>query len=735
MNTDRLYRVLERHYAEGKLIQTAKTTYLLAPALKEGYPDIKRSTRYSNIWGTFIKGDDLVEGTVAMVDSDFLDMFDIRFIEGDKNSALKGPYNIIITKDMANRYFGNEDPLGKKMGINPVFTVSGVIQNVPRNSHIYIDCIISSEHLKFEDVGNLNDWKNASNYTFIELLNGTDSKIVEAKIKDIIQRNIKDSADSKPEIFLQNIKKIHLYSKGKYANDIEAGSITQVRVAALIAILILAIVCINFMNLLTAQSSGRAKEIGVRKIAGAHKRKIVVQFLGEAMLIIFIAHIIAMIIVELFLPAFNTAMFVNLKINYQSAGLYIVLITVILFCGLVAGGYPALHMSSLQPINILKGVIIKDSGNAGFRRILVSTQFTLSFLFIISTLIIKSQLNYMSKEFGADISNVGYFNFFGINRQTIKSELASIPGVSEVTITDHQYILNNWSEVKGLNWKGKKDGDDEPFVVLAADRDYAKTFHLELKEGNYLTVDEFSDKTSEVVINEKAAEVIGFQNPVGEVITLTEGLNLTIVGVLKNFHFKSFHFAMDPLVIVPVNSRVSGGVCFVKIKPDSIAPTLKKIRNIIKSHNPEYPSKIGFLEDDYRDYNRIELIISTMFSFFAFLTIIVSILGLIGLSTFMTLRRTKEIGIRKAHGAKSGEIFAMLSKEYFKLACISFIIASPIAWFATNIWLQGFAYRVNLNLWLFGLAWIIVMAITMLTVGLQSYRAANKNPVEALRYE
>ena len=737
-NADRLYRVLERHYADGKLQQRALTTYPLAPALKEGYPEILRSSRYSNFWKTFIKGDNLVEGTIATVDKDFFEMFDIKFVQGDKNSTLNGPYDIIITEDMANRYFGKEDPLGKKMnlGQKKVFTVTGVIKNVPRNSHIYIDCIVSSEYLKFENEGNLSDWENASNYTFIEIMKGTDSKLVEEKIKDIIQRNLKESKESNAEIFLQNIKKIHLHSHGKYADDIEYGNIVPVRLAGLIAILILTIVCINFMNLLTAQSSGRSNEIGVRKIAGANKRKIVFQFLGEALLVIFVAHVIAMILVELLLPVFNTAMFINLKVNYQSAGLYIVLFTVVLFCGLVAGSYPALYLSSLQPINILKGIIIKDTGNTKFRRILVTSQFTLSLLFIISTLIIKSQLNYMkSKNFGANIDNVSYFEFYGIQRETIKSELSSIPGVSGVTITDHQFILNNWTTVKGVSWKGKKEGDDVLFTVLAADKDYAKTFHLELKEGSYLTADEFSSDNSTVVINEKAAEILGFRNPVGEVITSKEGLKLTIIGIVKNFHFKSFHFAIDPLLISPIHSSVTGGICFVRMIPDSVASTVNKIRYTFKLHNPEYPVKMGFLEDDYNSYNRMELIAGTMFGFFAFLTIIISILGLIGLSTFMIVSRTKEIGIRKAHGAKSSEIFSMLTKEYIKLLIISFIIASPIAWFATNIWLQSFAYRVNLNLWLFGLAWVIVMAITMLTVGLQSYRAASKNPVEALRYE
>jgi ABC-type antimicrobial peptide transport system permease subunit len=735
-NADRLYRVLERHYTDGKLEKVAVTTYPLAAALKVDYPEIIRSSVYQNFWETFIKGDNIIEGTLATVDKDFFEMFDIVFVHGDKKSALNGPYDIVITEDMAKRYFGSEDPLGKTMndGPNLVFTVTGVIKNVPRNSHFYIDCLVSVEFLKMRIIGNLNDWKNANTYTFIELKEGTDSKKVEEKIKGIIKRNLKES---NAEIFLQNIKRIHLYSHGLYTNDIEYGNIVPVRIAGLIAILILIIACINFMNLLTAQSSGRAKEIGVRKIAGANKQKLVFQFLGESLLIVLVAHVIAMILVELLLPVFNTAMFINLKVNYQSAGLYIVLITVIVFCGLLAGSYPALYLSSLQPINILKGIIIKNTGKAKFRRMLVISQFTLSFLFIICTLIIKSQLNFMkSKNFGANINNIAYFEFNeGVKRETLKSELSKIPEILDVTITGHQYILNNWSTVNDFSWKGKKEGNDVMFNILEADKDYAKTFHLELKEGSYLTADEFSTDNSAVVINEKAAEILGFKNPVGEIVTTTKGLKFTIIGVLKNFHFKSFHFTIDPLIIIPIQSHTIGGMCYVRMNPDSIASTVNKIRYTFKSYNPNYPLKIVFLQDDYNSYNRIELITGTMFGFFSFLTIIISILGLIGLSTFMTVRRTKEIGIRKVNGAKSIEIFSMLSKEYIGLVTISFLIASPVAWFATNMWLQSYAYRIKMSWWLFALAWVIVMAITMLTVGLQSYRAASKNPVEALRYE
>ena len=304
-NAGCLYRVIARQTSDGKLHQVALTPYPLASALKNDYPEILRSSRYHNFWETFSKGDVFVEGTLATVDRDFLEMFNIEFISGDKESALTGPSDIIITEDMAERYFGREDPLGKTMTVwpNHNFTVAGVIKNVPRNSHFYLDCLVPSEFLKTRNSADLTNWNQATNYTFIELIEGVDSRLVEEKIKGITNGKLEGSDF---EITLQNLLKIHLYSRGQYALDIERGNITQVRIAGLVALLILTIACINFMNLFSAQSSGRLKEIGLMKVAGAGKSKIIVQFLGESLLIVTLAVLVAMILVELLLPFFNT---------------------------------------------------------------------------------------------------------------------------------------------------------------------------------------------------------------------------------------------------------------------------------------------------------------------------------------------------------------------------------------------------------------------------------------------
>ena len=370
-NADELFRIIQNENSTGgEASLLAPTPGMLTRTLKEQYPEIILASRYEPHSELRLKKEDefMHEMAVAAVDKDFLKMFDVRFVEGDINSALNDPHNIVLTEEMANKYFGDEDALGKTLqeSLGYQVIVTGVIKK-PHNSHLQYDFIVPIELLA-ERGAPLNDWHFLC-YNYIELKKGTDSKIVDNKIRDLIKKN---SQGSNAEIFLQNIKKIHLFSARKFTYDISGhGDITYVRIMGLISVFILIIACINFMNLSIAQSARRAKEIGIRKVAGANKKKIVVQFLGESLLIVFVAHIIAMILVELLLPGFNNFTGKQLAVNYGSGGLYIGLIAIIMFCGLLAGSYPALYLSSLKPLNTIKGVINKNPGNAQFRRVLV----------------------------------------------------------------------------------------------------------------------------------------------------------------------------------------------------------------------------------------------------------------------------------------------------------------------------------------------------------------------------
>jgi putative ABC transport system permease protein len=748
-NADCLYRVLENQYSEGgEVLQTALTPNALAPALKKENPEIIRSARYEGRAWPVQKGDDYIMEAGAFVDKDFLEMFNIEFLRGDIKSALNGPHNIVITEETAKKYFSTADPLGETLkSMNFVFTITGIVKSLPHNSHIQFDFLIPFEF--YSELGaDLNEWRYNATYTYVELQKGTDSKIVDNKIKDILKIKAKVS---RADIFLQNIKKIHLYSYGKYHADISGhGDITYIRILSIIAAFILIIACINFMNLTTAQSARRAKEIGVRKVAGANKRKIIFQFLGESMMIVFLAHIIAMILVEFLLPGFNSLiqnyqssdlLMMNFNdqtgkqvdVNYHSAGLYIGLITVILFCGLMAGSYPALYLSSLRPLDTMKGVINKNPGNAGFRRVLVIFQFSLSVLLIICTLIVGRQLRYMQNiKLGFNKENIGYFQFsYDMKREVLKRDLYNNPHIVSVTIADNPFTGIGTGTSDRFNWKGRQEGNNVLFSMMYTDEDYAKTFLLNLKEGRFFS-SEFSDDKSAVVINEKAAEIMGFSDPIGEIVSSGDGSKFRIVGVVKDFHFKSLHAKIDPLIIFMYKE---GFNCFIRMKADKAASIIDYVRKTFKSYDLPYSPVFKNFDDDYNNLYWREKRMSKIFGYFSLLAIMISCLGLIGLSLFMTELRTKEIGIRKVNGAKAIEIFSLLSREYIIWVSISIIIACPIAWYVMHKWLQSFAYRIIISWWVFALTGAITLLIAFLTVCFQAYKTAGKNPVEALRHE
>jgi hypothetical protein len=455
-NANELFRVIEnQNLTTGGNSLIVPVPGALAPALKDEYPEIIRAVRFCPNPLTLQKKGEFIEETVISTDKDFLKMFGIRFIRGDINTALDDPHSIVITEETAKKYFGNEEALGKTLasrGFN--VTVTGVVKSMPENSHIQFNILIPVEWLS--GLGGHTDGWNERFNTYIELKKGTESKIVEAKIHDFIKKHNKESNS---EIFLQNIKKVHLYSLGKYfADSYGTGDITYVRILSLIAIFILIIACINFLNLSTAQSARRAREIGVRKVSGANKQKIILQFLGESLLIVLVAHVIAMIFVELLLPGFNNLIGKQLSVNYQSAGLYIGLFAIVLFCGLLAGGYPAFYLSSLKPLYVIKGTVNKNPGNAGFRRILVIFQFSLSILLIICTLIVEAQLKYIqNKNLGFNKENIGYFMFptrpSDPKLEALKKELISNPDILSVTRAGNPFY--NEGTRNGFNWEGK----------------------------------------------------------------------------------------------------------------------------------------------------------------------------------------------------------------------------------------------------------------------------------------
>ena len=731
-NADNLYRVLEKYISiDGHLYQEATTPSPLAAALKEQYPEIIRSSKYVDYPVSIQKGDDYIPERVAFADDDFIKMFDIEFVKGDLKGALNGPNNLVLTEEMAKKYYGNEDPVGKILKTSGfTYTITGVIKSFPRNSHLHFDFLglyKSSPMEKYQ-------WSTHGGcFTYIELRQGTNGKFVSGKIKDVIKNNVKDQGYN-PEIFLQNIKEIHLNSSGKYAFDVPGhGDITYVRILGIVALFILIIACINFMNLATAQSSLRSKEIGMRKVTGSDKTRIIFQFLGESFLIVFVAHIIGMILVELFLPGFNNLTAKHLSVNYLDFHLYIWLISIVLICSILAGAYPALFLSSLKPLNIIKGIINKNPGNAGFRRVMVILQFSLSVLLIICTLVVGSQLRYLQKKsLGLNAAQIGHFRFSnGVRSETLKADLAKNPDILSTTIVFPNFFDKDGT-ASGFTWEGSQYSGEFYFSAIYTDVDFAKSFQLEIKDGRFFSND-FTGDTTAVVINERAAGILGFKDPIGKVLTSGD-TRYRIIGVIKNFHFKTLKIEIDPLVVMKLPPQISGN-CYIKMKTGNISATVDYIKKLFKSYNLNAPLEFKFLDDEYDMLYRTEQRISKILFYSSLLAIIISCIGLIGLSLFMTELRTKEIGIRKVNGARSVEIFFLLSKEYLILVMISILIACPVAWYAMNQWLHSYAYRTALNPWFFAEVGLTVLIIALFTVGLQSYKAARKNPVDALRYE
>ncbi|HLO60290.1 MAG TPA: ABC transporter permease [Bacteroidales bacterium] len=732
-NAGNVFRVVgDRGITNGGL--TAITPAPLAKALKEEFPEIIRASRCgmgSRI--SFKTGNEFIEETAMPVDNEFLKMFNVEFEEGDINKALIEPNSVVLTERIAKKYFGNVDPVGKTVKLtesDEIYTITGIIKN-PHNSHLKYDLLIPVKlNKQFED---LSGDMQIMCYNYIELKAGIDSKFVEEKIRDFL---ITHSSRVTFRISLQNIKKIHLFSTGKYSEDIEGhGSIFYVRVLSLISIFILIIACINFMNLFSAQSKRRAKEIGLRKISGAGRQKIIFQFLGESFLIVFIAHIIAMILVELFLPQFNNLTDKHLIINYKSAGSYSILITVVLFSGLLAGSYPALYLSSLNPLVLMKGTNARKPGHAPFRRTLVILQFSISILLIICTLIIYNQFDFIqNRKPGFNKDDIVYFtthlNPDDPKMASLKRELGNFPDILNISLGDipinEKFIRNT----DGLNWTGPEKTSDIRFDLLNGDADYASTFQFNLKEGRFFS-SEFPTDSFALVINEQAAKIFGFIDPIGKTVTWSDGSKSTIIGVVEDFNYKSMHYKIEPLLF----TLRAGAYFFIKIRPGTSETTIPYIKKIFNTYNFPFRLDLHFVSEEYNNMYRNEKRIGKILGYFSLLAIIVSCLGLVGLSAFIAESRTKEIGIRKTNGGKTQEIFILLSKQYLLWVSSSIAIASPVAWYFMNKWLQNFAYRIQIQLWIFVLTGIFVIILSFLTVSIQSYRSACKNPVDTLRYE
>jgi len=733
-NADHIYRVVEdQYYAGGEVFPVAVTPGPLAKALKDEYPEIINSCRLTFITQSLRYNESTFAENILLVDSSFLKMFTFPLREGDINTALTQPFSILLSSKAAEKFFGKDDPIGKSLivGSETALQVTGVFNNVPENSHLRFDYIIPFKILN-QFGARTDNWGNNSYYTYVQLQSGFRSKDVDKKIIDIIKKN---NEGSTTEIYLQPLVDIHLYSGSKYTADINGhGNIEYVNIFSLVAIFILLIACINFMNLATARSARRAKEVGLRKVVGAMRFQIIRQFFIESIILTFIALSFAVIIVNIFLPLFNELAGKTINFWDSSIAIYSGLLILVILTGIVSGSYPALYLSSFVPAKILKTGNTSDRKGSKFRKVLVILQFTLSIFLIICTTIIYNQLDYIqNKNLGFQRENIVFTSVTDKVKEkieSVKTELQKNPDILSASVSNSipTYYGNSTS---GIDWEGKNPDDIILMHYVSVDDSYINTFNMKLAKGRFYSK-EFVSDTGAVVINETAAKIMGMNDPIGKRLTIFDS-DLTIVGVVKDFHFKKLDTKIEPLVFLTMPQY--NNFLFMRLSPNNISASLSFIDLKLKEFDPIQKFDFKFLDEQFDQLYRSEQRMGELFTSFSILAIFISCLGLFGLASYMAERKTKEIGVRKVMGASIFNITFLLTNNFGKLVLFANLIAWPIAYYFMSVWLQSFAYRIDMTLWPFLFSGIIAILIAVTTVSYQSVKAAIANPAKSLKYE
>ena len=735
-NSDKLYQVYVRQSSGGKVDAGYLTQGPLAAELKKEVPEVAYASGFQAFPPVALRVEDKVmKITGAYAGADFLQMFSYPVLAGTKASAIDKPGTIAISRHLAELFFGSpEQALGKTLRYEDTVSLSVTsVYDVPANSSQQFDFLRNWEDFTKNNAWT-KTWGSFSPLTYIRLRDNADAGKVAAKIKDFVYNYQPRNNNSYTELGLQPYSEKYLHAV--FSNGVPGGGrIEYVRLFTLLAIFIMLIACINFMNLATARSVKRAKEVGVRKVVGALRSSLIMQFIGEAMLLAFFSLVIALLVVILLLPAFNQLSGKQLSLPISQPVFWATLLGLTVLTGFVAGSYPALFLSSLNPVRVLKGSLKFGSGATNFRKGLVVFQFTLSILLMIGMFVIYRQMDYVqTKNLGYDRQNLIYIPIEGslISKYDVfKETAANLPGVLAISkMKETPTVIQHH---KGdIGWSGKDPDDVPSFADAAVGYDFIKTMHLTLLEGRDFSR-EFGNDSGSYILNESAVKRIGYQHPVGQPFTLGN-VSGTIVGVLKDFHFNSMHDAIEPLVI-RLDEKPKWGTVLVRAAEGKTTPVLAGLAAICKNLNPEFPFTYQFSDEEYTKLYKSEQMVSQLCNYFACLAVFISCLGLFGLAMFTAAQRTKEIGVRKVLGASESNIFILLSAGFLKPVFIGMLIAFPLAWYTMNHWLEHFAYKTDLEWWIFAGAGLITIIIALLTVSFQSIRAAAMNPVKSLKTE
>jgi putative ABC transport system permease protein len=754
----RIFRVNSDISFGGADLHLPVASDMMGQLLKKDYPEVEEYTRiYASGGSKLIKKNNefINEGAVAHVDSTFFNVFTLPAIKGDTKTALNEPNTVVISRSAALKYFGSADVLGKTIETNDndktLYKITAVIKDIPENSHFHFDFLFSMKNADYK-------WGQITShnfYTYLLLKEGTDYKAFEKHfskyIADYVMPAAKQymhinsmeefkKAGNNLEYTLMPLTKIHLYSDRSFELS-PGGNIKYVYIFSAVALFILIIACINFMNLTTARSANRAREVGIRKVLGTERKELIIQFLFESVVMVTVSIIIAIGINYFVLPAFNAVS--GKKMSFESLfspDILPILIALPILVGLLAGSYPAFFLSSFRPIEVLKGKLKLGSKSGGLRSALVVFQFAASVILIISTIVVYRQLNYIqNKKLGFNKDQVLILDgtyALGKNLDAFKNEVLQMPGVLSGTVSAYLPVSNSSRSDNTYSKEAVMDAKSGiDMQTWRIDYDYIKTMGMEMALGRNFSK-EFGSDSNAVIINETTAAFLDYKDPVGHQLYTFDRDNktipFTIIGVVKNFNFESLHKDIGPLCFRLGQSTYSTSF---KVNAAGINSLIPKIQSNWKALAPGMPFSYRFLDDSFTEMYNNEQRVGKLALLFSVLAILIACLGLFGLATFIAEQRTKEIGIRKVLGSSVSRVVFLLSANFLKLVLIAFLFAAPAAWWFMHKWLQDFAYRINIDWWIFIAAGVIALLIALLTVSFQAVRAAIANPVKSLRTE
>ncbi|HUX97841.1 MAG TPA: ABC transporter permease [Bacteroidales bacterium] len=756
-NYENIYRVKIIGRMSGSTLDQAITAAPMASAIMNDYPEVLVATRVRRLGAWLIRYEEnrFNEEGVLFADSTFFRVFDFKLLKGDPQTALVRPKSIILTEEYAKKYFGKKDPMGQRMSVEAdtnLYTVTGVVQNVPDNSHIKFDILASIS--SYPGMANNQQWVSHNFYTYLVLNPETDKDRLQVKFQEIVIKyvgpqlqeflgfSIDDfrKAGNDFSYILEPLKDIHLKGATQYTLE-PNGSLTTVYIFAVIAFLILIIAIINYVNLATAKSASRAKEVGIRKVSGVNKSGLVTQFLGESLLIVTFAAILAVLLVYALTPSFNYLIGKSLSVSlFDSYSGILSIVSLILIVGISAGFYPAFVLASFNPIEVLKGTLNPGSMSKSLRGLLVVIQFTVSIVIIIGSIIVYNQLNFMTKkDLGFDKENliiIRRSDSFYKQMKSFRDQVLQIPGVEKVGFS---------IDVPGIDFSNNaffRDDDPDKNTYLINQTwvsfDFPQTLGVSLVAGRFFST-EFGTDSSAVLINEAAVKSLGLTDPVGKYILKPsrpqQFRKLEIIGVMKDFNIESMHKAITPVCFTVLYESQGDQYATVRVSGKNVASTVREIEKTWQAFTTRQPFQYDFFSDMWNNMYASEMKTGKIFIIFSLLAILIACLGLIGLVTYITNKRTREIGIRKTYGASNKTVLNLLSTEVIYLILGSSIIAYPIAYFGSRYWLEGFADKVSISPLIYIAATLIGLLIGWLSISYQTIKAANYNPAKALRIE